>query len=104
MTTELYNLCMEALAAEETFNKILKIPQGDISKMSHEDFRAEIALIHNLAQRRAYSLHKVISFVFSKLTKEETTEIQSKFLPYFYTKEWQNSLVEVRPIDKESEQ
>ena len=104
MTEELYNLCMESLAAEETFNKILKIPQGDISKMSHEDFRAEIAAIHNLAARRAYSLHKVISFVFSKLTKEEITEIQANLFPYFYKEEWQNNLVKVKPIDKESEQ
>lgn len=104
MTAELYNLCMEAIAAEETFNKILKIPQGDISKMSHEDFRAEIAEIHNLAARRAYSLHKVISFVFSKLTKEEITEIQANLFPYFYQEEWQNTLVKIRPIDKESEQ
>lgn len=98
MTAELYNLCMEAIAAEEAFNKILKIPQGEIFKMSHEDFRAEIALIHNLAERRADSLHEVISCVFSKLTKEETTEIQAKLLPYLYQEEWRNSLVKIRPI------
>lgn len=104
MAPELCNLFIEAIAAEETFNMILEIPQDEISKMSHEDFRAEIALIHNLAKRRADSLHEVISFALSKLAKEETTGIQAKLLPYFYTKEWQNSLVKVSPIDKEAEQ
>ena len=104
MTAELCNLFIEAFAAEDTFNRILEIPQGEISKMSHADLRAEIALIHNLAKRRADSLHEVISFALSKLTKEEATGIQANLLPYFYTKEWQNSLVKVKPIDKESEQ
>lgn len=72
------------MEAKDAFDLILKMPENDNNKMlSREEFRACIAIIHNIASRHAADLDTVIRSAIKELSPEERKEIQSERIPYF---------------------
>ena len=75
---------LSMMEAKDAFDLILKLPENDDNKMlSREEFRACVAVIHNIASRHAENLDAVIRSAIKELSPEERKELQSERIPYF---------------------
>ena len=75
---------LSMMEAKEAFDLILKLPKNEDNKMlSRDEFRACIAIIHNVASRHAADLDVAIRSAIKELSPEETKELQSERIPYF---------------------